>query len=65
MTFVLVAGTEKMSIVRMVLVVKRLIALVWDLEQHSYNMARDRETTWILIVIVEIKSWAEQLHHID
>ena len=49
----------------MVLVVKRLIALVWDLEQHSYNMARDRETTWILIVIVEIKSWAEQLHHID
>ena len=41
MTSALVAGTEKMNIVRMVLVVKRHIALVWDLKQHSCNMARD------------------------
>ena len=36
----LVAGTKEMSIVQMVLVVTRLIALVCDLRQHSYNMAR-------------------------
>ncbi|HET6717301.1 MAG TPA: hypothetical protein VFG90_09235 [Nitrososphaeraceae archaeon] len=39
MTSALVAGTEKMNIVRMVLVVKRVIALVWDSKQHSCNMA--------------------------
>jgi hypothetical protein len=35
------ADIEKMNIVRMVLVVKRLIALVFDLKQLSCNMARD------------------------
>ena len=38
MTSVLVADTEKMNIVQMVLAVTRLIALVYDLEQHSCNM---------------------------
>lgn len=43
MTSALVAGTEKMNILRMVLGVKRTIALVCDLEQHSCNMARDHK----------------------
>jgi len=43
MTSALVADTEKMNIVQMVLVVKRLIALVCDLKQHSCNMARDHK----------------------
>jgi hypothetical protein len=40
MTSALVAGTEKMNILRMVLGVKATIALVCDLKQHSCNMAR-------------------------
>jgi hypothetical protein len=38
MTSALVADTEKMNIVQMVLAVTRLFALVYDLEQHSCNM---------------------------
>jgi hypothetical protein len=40
MTSALVAVTEKMNIVQMVLVVTRLIALVYDLRQHFCNMVR-------------------------
>jgi hypothetical protein len=39
-TSALVAVTEKMNIVQMVLVVTRLIALVLDIKQHFCNMAR-------------------------
>ena len=35
---ILVEGTEKMNILRMVLGVKKTISLVWDLEQHCCSM---------------------------
>ena len=40
MTSALVAAIEKMNIVQMDLDVTRLIVLVWDIKQHSCNMAR-------------------------
>ena len=40
MTFALVAGTEKMNILRTVLDVTRPTVLVYDIKQHSCNMAR-------------------------
>lgn len=40
MTSALIAGTERMNIIRRVLVVITTIALVCDLKQHSCNMAR-------------------------
>ena len=43
MISVLIAGIEKMNIVRMVLAAITISVLVWDLKQHSCNMASTRE----------------------
>ena len=40
MISVLIAGIEKMNIVQMVPVAIMISVLVWDLKQHSCNMAR-------------------------
>jgi len=40
MTFALVAGTERMNILRMVPDVTMPIVLVYDLKQHFCNMVR-------------------------
>lgn len=43
MISVLIAGIEKMNIVRMVLAAITISVLVWDLKQHSCNMASTRK----------------------
>jgi len=48
MTSALIADTEKMNILRMVLGVKTTTAPVRDLEQHSCNMILARFKIWRL-----------------
>ena len=54
MTSALIAGTQKMNILQMVLGVKTTIALVRGLEQHSCNTDRTHKFTYTTLVVSEI-----------